>query len=118
MSMCVLGMAEEFKPDKIGVNALWPRTIISTAAVSMLMGDKSFEYARNEEIMADAAYAILCKDPKLTTGNFFIDDDIVREAGVTDLTQYACVPANADKLIPDGFIDNEDSTVDFVKSKL
>lgn len=109
MSMCVLGMAEEFKSDGIAVNALWPKTIIETAAVEMLMGDKSFLYARKVDIMADAAYEILCSAAS-TTGNFFIDEDVVVKAGITDLRQYACVPENADQLIADGYIDDDNLT--------
>lgn len=120
MSMCVLGMAEEFKNDGIAVNALWPKTIIETAAVEMLMGDQSFLYARKVDIMADAAYEILCS-AVTTTGNFFIDEDVVVRAGITDLRQYACVPENADRLIADGYID-DDTLVKFgehdKKSKL
>lgn len=104
MSMCVLGMAEEFKESKIDVNALWPRTFISTAAVEMLVGtDRTQKYSRKPDIMADAAYYILSQ--KGVTGNFFIDENVVVSAGVKDLTQYACIPENADKLIVDAFID-------------
>lgn len=104
MSMCVLGMSEEFK-GQIGVNALWPRTAIQTAAVEMLLGENSGLYSRKPDIVADAAYIILSRNPKETTGHFFIDDDVVSEAGVTDLTQYACHPENVDSLMPDAFID-------------
>lgn len=106
MSMCVLGMADEFKAYGIGVNALWPKTIISTAALSMVGGDTLPMYARKPEIMADAAYCVLSQDPKLSTGNFFIDEDVLIVCGrVTDFRSYACVPENADQLLPDGFID-------------
>ncbi|XP_077286242.1 hydroxysteroid dehydrogenase like 2 isoform X1 [Arctopsyche grandis] len=105
MSMCVLGMAEEFRPLNIAVNALWPRTAIDTAAIRMLTG--TGEHSRKPDILADAAYAILSKDPKAASGNFFIDEDVVKEAGVTDLVPYACNPANADSLMMDGFIDDE-----------
>ncbi|XP_055306290.1 hydroxysteroid dehydrogenase-like protein 2 [Sitodiplosis mosellana] len=104
MSMCVLGMSHEYKGE-IGVNALWPKTAIATAAVEMLLGEDSSLYSRKPEIVADAAYGIFCRDPKTTTGNFYIDEDIVKENGVTDLLQYACYPENADKLVPDGFLD-------------
>lgn len=110
MSMCVLGMADEFRDDNIGVNALWPRTAIATAAIELIGGKESSAYSRTPEIMADAAYSILCKDPGTSTGNFFIDDEILREAGITDLTQYACVPENADRLMPDFFLDWDEST--------
>ncbi|XP_031638024.1 hydroxysteroid dehydrogenase-like protein 2 [Contarinia nasturtii] len=108
MSMCVLGMSHEYKGE-IGVNALWPRTAIATAAVEMLLGDNSSLYSRKPEICADAAYCILSRDPKTTTGNFFIDDEILKESGVTDMIQYACHPENADNLVPDAFLDVETS---------
>ncbi|XP_045514729.1 hydroxysteroid dehydrogenase-like protein 2 isoform X2 [Pieris brassicae] len=103
MSMCVLGMSEEFRPLNIGVNALWPRTGIATAAIEMLTGDVST--SRKPDIVSDAAYFMLCKDPKTYTGNFAIDEDIVREAGVKDLTPYACDPSNIENLLPDFFLD-------------
>lgn len=106
MSMCVLGMHEEFRPFNIGVNALWPKTAIYTAAVAMLAGTESKEYSRKPEIMADAAYAILIQDPKACTGNFFIDEEILKKSGITNLDQYAFNPAN--KLIPDAFIDGNE----------
>ncbi|XP_054089470.1 hydroxysteroid dehydrogenase-like protein 2 [Zeugodacus cucurbitae] len=99
MSMCVLGMAEEFKGQGLAVNALWPRTAIYTAAVEMLQGMGAAQYSRTPEIMADAAYAIVCRDPNTCTGNFFIDEEVLTEAGVHDLKRYACFPENADKLI-------------------
>lgn len=107
MSMCVLGMAEEFKSVPIGVNALWPQTTIYTAAMEMLAGSESEKYSRKADIMADAAYAILIKDPTSCTGQFLIDEKVVLEAGVTDLKQYACYPENADKLMLDGYLDIE-----------
>lgn len=106
MSMCVLGHSEEFKPFGIGVNALWPRTAILTAAIEMLTGPESNAWSRKPDIMADAAYEILCRDPKSTSGNFFIDEDLLKTAGVTDFTDYACVKENADKLMPDFFLDD------------
>lgn len=108
MSMCVLGMAEEFKDNGIAVNALWPRTSIHTAAMDMLAGEESAKYSRTPEIMADAAYEVLCRDPRSTTGQFLIDDDVLTRAGVTDLKQYACYPENHDVLMPDFFLDMED----------
>nr|XP_014095129.1 hydroxysteroid dehydrogenase-like protein 2 [Bactrocera oleae] len=104
MSMCVLGMAEEFRSQGIAVNALWPRTAIYTAAVEMLQGAEASQYSRTPEIMADAAYAILCKDPNTCTGNFFIDEEVLIEEGVQDLKRYACFPENADNLISDFFL--------------
>ncbi|XP_073945608.1 hydroxysteroid dehydrogenase-like protein 2 isoform X1 [Choristoneura fumiferana] len=104
MSMCVLGMSEEFKPYNIGVNALWPMTGIATAAIEMLTGDVST--SRKPEIVSDAAYYMLSQDPKTYTGNFAIDEDVVKKAGVKDLTPYACDPKNANNLIIDGFLDD------------
>jgi len=105
MSMCVLGMSHEFKDLGIGVNALWPKTAIHTAAIEMLTGPDSATWSRKPDIMADAAYALMCRDPKQTTGNFFVDEDILREAGINDFTDYACVRENADKVMPDFFLD-------------
>jgi citronellol/citronellal dehydrogenase len=103
MSMCVLGMAEEFRSDGVGVNALWPRTVIATAALNLIpLADP--KKGRKPEIMADAAHAILTRDPRTCTGNFFIDDDVLREAGVTDLDQYAVTPG-AKSFLPDFFVD-------------
>lgn len=104
MSLCVLGMAGEFR-GKIGVNALWPRTAIATAAVKNLLGgDQMIERSRKPEIMADAAYHILTQDHATTTGNFFVDDEVMADAGVTDLTSYAVNPTYADELMPDFFV--------------
>ena len=104
MSMCVLGMAEEFRADGIGINALWPRTIIATAALAMLPGLASqLDMTRKPEIMADAAYAVLTSDPKTTTGQFLIDEDVLRKAGTTDFDRYAVVPGTP--LFPDLFVD-------------
>jgi citronellol/citronellal dehydrogenase len=103
MSMCVLGMAEEFRPFGIGVNALWPRTVIATAALNVIpVADP--KRGRKPEIMADAAHVILNRDARTCTGNFFIDDEVLREAGVTDLDQYAVTPGNKD-FMPDFFVD-------------
>ncbi len=103
MSMCVLGMAEEFKKDGIAVNALWPRTAIATAAVKNLLGGEPvIKQSRKPEIVADAAYFILTKPSRECTGNFFIDDEVLIENGITDLGKYSVVP-NA-RLIPDFFL--------------
>ncbi|GAG03501.1 unnamed protein product, partial [marine sediment metagenome] len=103
MSMCVLGMAEEFKKDGIAVNALWPRTAIATAAVKNLLGgETAFKHSRKPEIVADAAYIILTRPSRDYTGNFFIDDEVLIENGVTDLGKYSVVP-NA-RLTPDFFL--------------
>ncbi len=93
MSMCVLGMAEELKPQKIAVNALWPRTTIATAAVKNLLGgDRMIAQSRKPEIVADAAYFILTSPSTECTGHFFIDDEVLIEHGVCDLTPYAITP--------------------------
>ncbi len=89
MSMCVLGMAAEFRTRGVAVNALWPRTVIDTAAINMLGGVVKADNCRNPEIMADAAYAILCRDSKTTSGNFFLDEDVLRVGGVKDFDHYA-----------------------------
>lgn len=103
MSMCVLGMAEEFRPDGIAVNALWPRTVIATAALNVIpLADP--KRGRTPEIMADAAYTILTREARSCTGNFFIDDEVLAGAGVTDLDRYAVTPGNRD-LLPDFFVD-------------
>jgi len=103
MSMCVLGMAEEFKKEKIAVNALWPRTAIATAAVKNLLGGESaVKHSRKPEIVADAAYYIITEPSDQCTGNFFIDDEVLIEHGVTDLSHYSVVPG--ERLIPDFFL--------------
>lgn len=103
MSMCVLGMAEEFKDRGVAVNALWPRTAIQTAAVqNHLGGDAVMKISRTVEIMADAAYEILKKDSKSYTGNFCIDDLVLYEAGVRDFSKYAQAPFG--ELMPDFFV--------------
>jgi citronellol/citronellal dehydrogenase len=90
MSMCTLGMASEFAEDGIAVNSLWPRTIIATAAIQNLLGgDVAMARARKPEIVADAAHAILCRAARTSTGNFFIDDEVLAAEGVTDLSRYA-----------------------------
>ena len=89
MSMCVLGMAEELKPQKIAVNALWPQTAIATAAIQNLLGGpEAMKCCRKPEIMSDAAYVILNRDTSCT-GHFFVDETLLREEGVTDFDQYA-----------------------------
>jgi citronellol/citronellal dehydrogenase len=102
MSLCVLGMAAEFEKDGIAVNALWPRTVILTAAVAMLGGMVQPEGCRKPEIVADAAHVILSRDSRSATGMFFIDDEVLAAAGVTDFEQYAVQPGA--RLIPDLFL--------------
>lgn len=99
MSMCALGMAEEFKPFGIAVNALWPRCLVWTAAANFIRGPENFEYSRKPDIMADSTYAILIRDPKKCTGNFFIDEEVLKEEGIHDFEQYACNPQNNEKLL-------------------
>ncbi len=104
MSMCVLGMAGEFREKGIAVNALWPRTAIATAAIKNLLGgDEMINRSRKPEIMADAAHFILTQPSREFTGNFCIDDEILELAGVTDLTPYAVDPSN--ELMPDFFVE-------------
>jgi citronellol/citronellal dehydrogenase len=103
MSMCVLGMAEEFRGDGIAVNALWPRTVINTAALAMIPGVDP-KLCRTPAILADAAYAILNRDSRKHTGNFYLDDEVLAAEGVTDLDRYAVLPGTK-KFIPDLFLD-------------
>jgi citronellol/citronellal dehydrogenase len=103
MSMVVLGLAEELRKDKIAANALWPKTTIATAAVQNLLGgDFLMQRSRKPEIVADAAFYILSRPSAECTGNFFIDEDILAQEGITDLSGYAVNPAH--KLMPDLFI--------------
>jgi len=104
MSMCVLGMAAEFASDGIGVNALWPRTGIATAAIQNLLGgDEIMRRSRKPDIMADAAHAVLTRPSGECTGNFFIDEDLLRSSGVTDFKSYAVDPEA--ELFQDFFVD-------------
>jgi citronellol/citronellal dehydrogenase len=103
MSMCVLGMAEEFKRDGIGVNALWPRTVIDTAALQMIPGIDALA-GRKPEILADAAHIIFNRDAKECTGNFFVDDLVLASEGITDLEKYSVTPGTKDFLL-DFFLD-------------
>jgi citronellol/citronellal dehydrogenase len=104
MSMCMLGMAEEFRAEGIAVNALWPRTLIATAALAMIPGmSEQLDGCRSPEILADAAHVILTRNAREATGNFYIDDEVLASAGVTDLSRYALNPGA--RLIPDLFVD-------------
>ena len=103
MSMCVLGMSEEFKREGIAVNALWPRTAIDTAALQMIPGVDTAA-CRTPEILADAAYIILNRESKGCTGNFFVDDELLASEGITDLEKYSVVPGTKDFLL-DFFLD-------------
>ncbi|MFO1398599.1 MAG: NAD(P)-dependent oxidoreductase [Burkholderiales bacterium] len=103
MSMCVLGMAEEFRGEGVAVNALWPRTVIATAALAMIPGAREqLDCTRKPEIMADAAHAILVRDARSTTGRFFLDEEALREAGIDDFSAYAMKPGMP--LMPDLFL--------------
>lgn len=103
MSMCVLGMSEEFRRDGIAINALWPRTAIDTAALQMIPGVDTAA-CRKPEILADAAYEILNRPSADCTGNFFVDDEVLASAGITDLDKYSVVPGTKDFLL-DFFLD-------------
>jgi citronellol/citronellal dehydrogenase len=103
MSECTLGHAGEFRPLGIGVNSLWPRTAIATAALQMIPG-VDLNLCRKPEILADAAYVILTSDAKTTSGNFFIDDALLAQHGVTDFDKYSVTPG-AKHFIPDFFVD-------------
>jgi len=103
MSMCVLGMAEEFKRDGIAVNALWPRTVIDTAALQMIP-DIDALAGRKPEILADAAYIIFNRPAAECTGNFFVDDELLASEGITDLEKYSVTPGTKNFLL-DFFLD-------------
>lgn len=103
MSMCTLGLAEEFRADGIACNSLWPRTLIATAALALVPGVET-KNARHPAIMADAAHVIVTRDAQACTGNFFIDDEVLAEAGITDLDGYAV--DTAQPLLPDLFLEH------------
>jgi citronellol/citronellal dehydrogenase len=102
MSLCVLGLAEELRDRGVAVNALWPRTVIATAALNLLGGEETARHGRRPEIVADAALAILRRPARACTGNFFVDEDVLRGEGVTDLEPYAVSPGV--ELLPDLFL--------------
>ena len=102
MSLCVLGMAEEFRQDGIAVNALWPRTTIATAALQIIPGAQP-EAGRKPEIMADAAHVVLTRDSRSLTGRFLLDEEVLREAGISDFERYAM--KRGEKLRIDLFLD-------------
>lgn len=104
MSLCVLGMAEEFKKDGIAFNALWPRTAIDTAAMDMIGGGSVNKQCRKVEIMSDAAHIILTKLSKEFSGNFCVDDEVLESVGVTDLSHYRYDGVKEEELIPDFFV--------------
>jgi citronellol/citronellal dehydrogenase len=103
MSECTLGHAGEFRPFGIAVNSLWPRTAIATAALQMIPG-VDIGRCRTPQILADAAYLILTSDAKAISGNFFIDDEVLAKAGITDLEKYSVTPGTKE-FIPDFFVD-------------
>jgi citronellol/citronellal dehydrogenase len=103
MSMCVLGLADELKRDGIGVNALWPRTAINTAALAMIPS-MDIEFCRTTEIISDTAYIILNRSGKECSGNFFIDEQVLASEGITDLDKYAVVPGNKE-FVNDLYVD-------------
>ncbi len=105
MSLVTLGLAEELREAGIGVNSLWPRTMIATAAVANLLGGaEAMAGSRTPGIVADAAYAVLTRDPRTCTGNFFVDDEVLADEGVTDLDGYR-VEGGTGPLRPDLFLD-------------
>jgi citronellol/citronellal dehydrogenase len=103
MSMCVLGLSEELRKDGIGVNALWPRTAIDTAALAMIPGVDT-DYCRTPEILADSAYIVLNRPAAECTGNFFVDDELLASEGITDLDKYSVKAGTTDFLL-DFFLD-------------
>ena len=106
MSLCVLGMAEEFRAQGVAVNALWPRTAIDSAAISHIAGEETRQRrTRKAAIVADAAHAVLTRPSRECTGRFFIDDDVLAEAGVTDLSGYLPAGAVESEMMPDFFLD-------------
>lgn len=103
MSLCVLGMAEEFRQQGIAVNALWPKIVIATAAVQNLLGgDDMVRRSRQPSIVADAAHAILLRSSRTCTGNFFVDEEVLAEEGITDFDRYAVSPG--EPLMADFFL--------------
>lgn len=103
MSMCTLGMAEEFKKQGIAVNSLWPKTLIATAAIEVNFPREYYEASRKPAIVADAAYAILTSNSKEVTGNFFVDEDLLRSRGEKDFEKYAMFPGK--KLMSDLYLE-------------
>ena len=103
MSMCTLGMSAELAAHGVAVNSLWPRTTIATAAIEMNFPEAILNASRKPAIVADAAYAILNRDCRAATGNFYIDEEVLREEGVTEFDQYAVTPGQ--KLYTDLFLD-------------
>ena len=104
MSLCVLGMSAEFREQGVAVNALWPRTTIDTEAIRLIAGQEARRRARSPKIMADAAHWILTQPSRKVTGRFFVDDEVLRGAGVTDLSAYKQPDVDEKDLTPDFFL--------------
>lgn len=104
MTLCVLGMAEEFRAQGIAVNALWPKTAIDTEAIRLIAGQAARGVTRSTAIMADAAHWILTQPSRASTGTFWIDEDVLRECGVTDLSRYRAAGVREEDLMPDFFV--------------
>jgi citronellol/citronellal dehydrogenase len=98
MSLATMGLAEELREAKVAVNSLWPRTLIATAAVKWLMGEPGMEISRTPAIMADAAFEILASDPTQLTGQWLLDENLLRERGCTDFEKYSVVPGTTPAL--------------------
>lgn len=107
MSMCVLGLAEEFRADGIAVNALWPKSVIATAALAMLGDAVKPDHCRTAEIVADAAHALLTRPSRQTTGRFLTDEEVLAEEGVRDFSRYAMDPTKP--LLTDLFLSPEEA---------
>jgi citronellol/citronellal dehydrogenase len=105
MSLCVLGMAEEFRDRGVAVNALWPRTAIDTEAIRLIAGERARARTRSPRIVADAAHAVVTRPSRACTGRFFIDDEVLREAGVTDFAAYRPDGVADEDLMRDFFVD-------------
>lgn len=103
MSMCTLGLAEEFRKQGVAVNSLWPKTVIATAAIEVNFPKQIYESSRKPAIVADAAYLILTSNSREVTGNFFIDEDVLRQHGIKDLSSYDLVPGH--QLFPDFYVE-------------
>lgn len=104
MSLCVLGMAQEFRAQGVAVNALWPRTTIDTEAIRLIAGEEARQKARSPRIMADAAHWILTQPSRKVTGRFFLDDEVLRNQGVTEFSAYRQPDVKEEDLAPDFFL--------------
>lgn len=104
MSMCTLGMAEEFRSFGIAVNSLWPKTLIATAAISVNFPKQLYDASRKPSIVADAAHFILTSNSRDVTGNFFVDETVLKEKGMNDFSSYSLHPGT--ELFPDLYLEN------------